>query len=112
MEKAYQFLQSNEKIVEKILDDDVVMINHIILNTGEAMPQHDSNSNVYMLVIRGAVTLQLAENPAKQYGHGSIINIPGHIRMNISNTGTEQLEFFVLKAPSPRLFGKDRKEEI
>ncbi len=104
MEKVYQFNQSAEKLVEKVLDEDVVMINHIILNTGDAVPQHDSNSNVYMVVVRGAVTLQLAENPAKQYAHGSIVNIPGGVRMNISNSQAEQLEFFVVKAPSPRVY--------
>lgn len=104
MEKIYQFSQSTDKLVEKILDDDVVMINHMILNRGEAMPQHDSNSNVYMLVMRGTVTLQLSENSPKDYEHGSIINIPGKVRMNISNTSPEQLEFFVIKAPSPRLY--------
>lgn len=104
IEKAYRFNQSAEKIVEKILDDDEVMINHIILNQGEAMPQHNSNSNVYMLVARGAVTLQLAEDAAKRYEHGTIVNIPGGVRMDISNTQTEQLEFFVIKAPSPRVY--------
>ncbi len=91
-------------MIEKILDDDVVMINHMILNQGDRMPEHDSNSNVYMMVIRGAVTLQLAEKQAAEYACGSIINIPGGIRMNISNEREEQLEFFVVKAPSPRLY--------
>lgn len=104
MEKAYRFNQSGDKLIEKILDDDAVMINHMVLNQSEALPQHDSNSNVYMIVVRGTVTLQLAENPAKSYEHGSIINIPGGVKMNVSNAHEEQLEFFVVKAPSPRLY--------
>ncbi|MGF7017890.1 quercetin dioxygenase-like cupin family protein [Lachnospiraceae bacterium PF1-21] len=107
MEKLYSFKNSEEKLIEKILDDDVVMINHMILNQGEALPEHDSNSNVYMMVIRGAVTLQLAENPEKQYEQGSIINIPGEVRMNVSNSQAEQLEIFVIKAPSPRLYNQN-----
>lgn len=106
MEKIYTFKPSDEKLIEKILDDDEVMINHIILNQGESLPEHDSNSNVYLMVIRGAITLQLAENPAAEYAHGSIVNVPGGIRMNISNGRVDQLEFFVVKAPSPRLYGK------
>ena len=104
MEKVYHFNQSAEKLIEKILDDDVAMINHMILNQGEALPLHDSNSNVYMIIVRGAVTAQLGENPAKRYGHGNILNIPGKIKMNISNADAEQAEFFVIKAPSPRLY--------
>lgn len=104
MEKLYKFNQSTDKLIEKILDDDVVMINHMILNQGDALPQHDSNSNVYMIVVRGSVTLQLGENSAVRYQHGSIINIPGKVKMNVSNTDLSQTEFFVVKAPSPRLY--------
>ncbi|MDL2301756.1 cupin domain-containing protein [Lachnospiraceae bacterium OttesenSCG-928-D06] len=104
MEKVYSFKQSAEKLIEKILDDDVAMINHMILNQGEALPRHDSNSNVYMIIVRGALTIQLANEPEKRYENGTILNIPGGITMNIHNNDLEQVEFFVIKAPSPRLY--------
>lgn len=104
MEKAYNFNQSSDKLVEKILDDDVVMINHMILNEGDSLPPHDANSNVYMIIVRGMVSAQLADKPAKCYNHGSIINIPAGTKMHISNLNSEQAEFFVIKAPSPRLY--------
>lgn len=104
MEKVYCFNQSPNKLIEKILDDDVVMINHMILNKGDALPQHDSNSNVYMIIISGTITAQLGANPSKRYPKGNIINIPGKVKMNISNEDEEQAEFFVVKAPSPRLY--------
>ncbi|MDL2215545.1 cupin domain-containing protein [Ruminococcaceae bacterium OttesenSCG-928-N02] len=104
MEKVYSFNQSADKLIEKILDDDVAMINHMILNRGEALPTHDSNSNVYMLIVRGTVSIQLNEKPVKHYAHGNIVNIPGGIKMSIFNDCAEQAEFFVVKAPSPRLY--------
>jgi quercetin dioxygenase-like cupin family protein len=105
-ETKYQFNQSADKLIEKIIDNDEVMINHIILNKGEFLPEHNSNSNVYMIVIRGTLTLQLADNPAKQYEQGSIINIPYDIKMNVSNNQEGQVDFFVVKAPSPRVYSK------
>lgn len=104
MEKVYSFNQSAEKLVEKILDDDVAMINHMILNQKEALPKHDSNSNVYLIIVRGMLTIQLADKPEKRYENGSIVNIPGKVTMNISNCDSEQAEFFVVKTPSPRLY--------
>ena len=80
MEKVYGFKDSADKLVEKILDDDVVMINHMILNQGDALPQHDSNSNVYMIVIAGAITAQLAENPPKRYEKGISLTFRGKSR--------------------------------
>lgn len=104
MEKVYTFNQSEGKLVEKLLDDDVAMINHMILNTGDELPQHDSNSNVYLIIVRGTLSIRLANKEEKEYINRSIINIPGNITMNISNHGKEQVEFFVIKAPSPRLY--------
>ena len=104
MEIRYPFKQTNEKLVEKILDDDAVMINHMILNKGDSLPEHYSNSNVYMIVVRGIVTLQLDSNLVKKYENGSIVNIPYNVKMHVSNSDAEQLEFFVVKAPSPRLY--------
>ena len=103
MEKAYQFHQSNEKIVEKILDDDVVMINHIILNTGEAMPQHDSNSNVYMTVIRGRLSIGLDDQEIHEYEAGTLLKIPFQTKMNVKNLHSETLELIVVKAPAPKI---------
>lgn len=104
MEKVFKFSQSTEKLVEKVLDDDAVMLNHIILNYDEALPQHNSNSDVYMIIIRGTLSIQLEDEPSKSYEHGNIINIPYGVKMNISNSSSEQVEFFVVKAPSPRVY--------
>jgi quercetin dioxygenase-like cupin family protein len=106
MEKHYVFNQSDSKLVEKIIDDDAAMINHMILNKGDCLPEHKSNSNVYMIVVRGNLTLQLAENPEKHYSNGSVINIPYDIKMNVSNQHDEQVEFFVVKSPSPRIYSE------
>ena len=105
MEKVYSFNQSADKLIEKILDDDVAMINHMILNQGEALPKHDSNSNVYMIIVRGTLTIQLADKPEKHYENGNILNIPGGITMNICNNNVAQVEFFVIKAPSQGFTG-------
>ncbi|MDL2212225.1 cupin domain-containing protein [Erysipelotrichaceae bacterium OttesenSCG-928-M19] len=103
METVYNFNCSKTKIIEQLVDNDEVMINHIILNRGEALPEHNSNSNVYLIIIRGTLFIKLADKQTKQYKAGSIINVPYDIKMNISNNNEEQLEFFVIKAPSPRM---------
>ena len=59
MKKLYSFNQSEGKLIDKIINDDILMINHIILNKGEFLPEHCSNSNVYMVVVQDTITLQL-----------------------------------------------------
>ena len=106
IEKQFQFQQVNSKIIERIIDDDNVNINHMVLPKGNALPEHFSNSNVYMIVSRGNITLKLDEQQEHIYPSGSIIAIPYNTKMNISNRNDEILEFFVVKAPSPRFFNK------
>jgi quercetin dioxygenase-like cupin family protein len=70
----------------------------------QGLPEHYSNSNVYMIVVRGTLTLQLDEQEPHKYGKGNIINIPFHTKMNVNNKDEEVLELFVMKAPNPRIY--------
>ena len=104
IEKLYNFTKTDSKVVERLIEDDNVGINHMVLRKGEALPEHFSNSNVYMTVVRGTVSLKLGEQEEHGYSAGSIVNIPYNIKMNVSNKNDEVLEFFVVKAPSPKNF--------
>lgn len=102
IEKRYQFSSLDEKVVEKLVDDDNVVINHMLLPRGTGLPEHYSNSNVYMIIIRGTMTIVLNEEEANVHEKSAILNIPFNTKMNVSNYNDEMLEFFVVKAPNPR----------
>lgn len=106
IEKRYSFTQTDSKLIERLIEDDNVGINHMILPKFGALPEHYSNSHVYMLIIRGTISLQLGEQETHTYPSGSIINIPYQTKMNVSNQDDELLEFFVIKAPSPKTMNK------
>src|SRR5690554_2996571 len=94
LEKTKEFSRTEEKTIEQVIDQDVVMINHMVLPKGEALPEHNANSNVFMTVVRGTVTLQLASQEPHEYEHGQIIEIPYGTRMNVSNQHDKTLELF------------------
>ena len=102
IEQNYAFSASESKTIERIISDNNVDINHMILNRSEALPEHFTNSNVYMIVVRGSVSLQLDDQPARHYPAGKILTIPHKTKMNVSNMHDERLEFFVVKAPAPK----------
>ncbi len=106
IEKIYEITTGNNKIVEKVVDDDHVNINHMILNKGEALPIHFSNSNVYLVIARGNLTLALDDGDFATYKYGQIVNIPYKKKMNVTNTNEQLLEFFVVKSPNPRHYSK------
>jgi len=101
IEKIYNFKSMDTKLIEKVIADENVAINHMVLPKGDALPEHYSNSHVYMIVVQGIVSLQLNDQEIHSYPQGSIVNIPYKTKMNVSNKNDELLEFFVVKAPSP-----------
>ncbi len=101
VEKQVRYTLSEEKVIERLIEDDNVAINHMILRKSEALPEHHANSNVYMIVARGEVTLRLDAQEPHDYPAGSIMLIPHQTKMNVSNQHDNSLELFVVKAPSP-----------
>lgn len=53
IEQIYQIATGDEKAVEKVIMDDNIHYIHIVFNKEEGLPEHFSNSNVYMTVVRG-----------------------------------------------------------
>ncbi len=106
IEKKYCFAQTDEKIIERLVDDENVNLNHMVLKNGDALPEHFSNSNVYMIIIRGNMSIKLGDQDFNIYKKGDILNIPCDIKMNVTNKHDEILEFFVVKSPNPKDYKK------
>ena len=102
LEKIYDVSTLDEKSIKKVVDDEHIAINHMVFPKGEGLPEHYSNSNVYMIIARGKMTLQLDEQEPHAYAVGQIVSIPYHVKMNVTNRDDALLEIFVVKAPNPR----------
>jgi len=102
IEKVYRYTVSNDKIIEKIVDDEHVNVNHMVLIRDTGLPVHVSNSNVYMVIVGGAMTIGLDDEPANLHQAGEILAIPFNTKMEVTNQHDEVLEFFVVKSPNPK----------
>ncbi|MDI3535933.1 MAG: cupin domain-containing protein [Eubacteriaceae bacterium] len=102
IEKVHQYSTSDEKAVEKLIMDDNVNYIHMVFGKGEGLPEHYSNSNVYMNVIRGTLTIGLGDQEAHDYEKGTLLEIPYNIKMNVGNSHEQTLELIVVKAPAPK----------
>lgn len=100
VERAYSFALTDQKIIERVFEDEHAAVNHMVLHRGDALPEHHA-SNVYMAVIRGTITLRLNDQEPCSYPHGTILAIPFRTLMNVSNQHDEAAEIFVFKAPGP-----------
>ena len=100
IEKKYNYTITDEKTIKRVIDDENINLNHMVLPKDMALPIHNSNSNVYFIIARGTMTLTLGEQETHKYGKCFVI-VPFGIRMTVENKDDEILEFFVVKSPNP-----------
>jgi len=101
IEKIFKMNSSEDKLIEKVIMDENINYIHMIFNKGEGLPEHFSNSNVYMTVLNGRLSIGLDDQEIHLYGKGTIIKIPVNTKMNVGNKDDEILELIVVKSPSP-----------
>lgn len=102
VEQIFKLSIGNEKAVEKVLFDENLHYLHMVFNKNEGLPEHLSNSNVYMTVIRGRLSIGLDEQEIHEYETGNLLKIPFKTKMNVKNLHDETLELIVVKAPAPK----------
>mgnify|MGYP003495995519 FL=1 len=101
IEKEYKLSKTNEKAVEKVVFDDNLHYLHMVFSQNEGLPEHFSNSNVYMTVIRGKLSIALDNQEIHVYEAGTLLVIPINTKMNVKNLHSETLELIIVKAPAP-----------
>ena len=102
VEQEFLLSRGNDKAVEKVVFDENVHYLHMVFNQNEGLPEHLSNSNVYMTVIRGILSIGLDDQDIHEYRDGTLLKIPYSTKMNVRNLGTDTLELIVVKAPTPK----------
>ena len=101
LEQIYRFSRGNERVIEKVILDENLHYLHMVLNQGEGLPEHYTNGNVYMTVVRGLLSIRLDEQEVHEYEAGIVLKIPYQTKMNVQNLHTDTLELIVVKAPAP-----------
>jgi len=101
VEKIYQMTNSDSRTVEMLISDENVHYLHMIFNKGEGLPEHFSNSNVYMVVLKGTLSIGLDNQEIHEYKEGALLKIPFKTKMNVGNKHDEILELTVVKSLAP-----------
>ena len=102
VEQVFKLAKGKEKVVEKVVFDENVHYLHMIFNQNEGLPEHITNSNVYMTVVRGKLSIGLDNQEIHEYKGGTLLKIPFKTKMNVKNLHTAPVELIVVKAPAPQ----------
>lgn len=101
IEQIFKMSTEDEKAVERVIQDENIHYIHMVFNKDEGLPEHFSNSNVYMTVVRGTLSIGLNDQEVHQYNKGTLLKIPVNTKMNVKNVLENVLELIVVKAPAP-----------
>ncbi|MDD4797610.1 MAG: cupin domain-containing protein [Eubacteriales bacterium] len=102
VEQVFKLNTGNDKAIEKILFDENIHYLHMVFRQNDALPEHFSNSNVYMTVVRGTLSIGLNDQEIHEYASGTLLKIPYQTKMNVKNLHPDTLELIVVKAPAPK----------
>lgn len=101
VEKIFKITKGNERNIEKVIQDENIHYIHMVFGKDEGLPEHFSNSTVYMTVVRGILSVSLDEQEIHKYQAGTVLKIPFQTKMNVRNKDVDVLELIVVKAPAP-----------
>lgn len=102
IEQVFGYTATDEKTIERIIQDGNIHLNHMVLPKGEGFPEHFANATVYMTVLRGQLSIDLNDQGTQAYGRGDILKIPQGTKMRGFNQHSEVLELLIVKAPAPQ----------
>ncbi len=89
----------------KLVDEEHLFMMQAALKPGQVVPQHNANSNVYIIVLDGEVVINLSGKDinAKK---GDLVPIAFKTSMNIKNKSQANATFVIIKTPNPSQMGK------
>ena len=106
IEQVFTLSTSTGRTVEKVIQDDNLDYIHMIFNKEEGLPLHYSNSNVYMTVLQGQLSIALDDQQVQVYPAKTLLKIPYRTKMNVRNLHDGLLVLLVIKAPAPKNYPK------
>ena len=86
----------------KLVDEDYLLVMQAALKPGQMVPQHNADSNVRILIIKGEVVVDL-DGEKIQASEGDIVPATPGTPMNIVNRSEEDATFLIIKTPHPRM---------
>ncbi|MGD9643309.1 MAG: hypothetical protein AB7V08_11285 [Elusimicrobiales bacterium] len=84
----------------KLVDEKYLLMMQVALKPGQSVPQHNANSNVHLIIVKGEVIISLngVETPAKE---GSLVPIAFKTSMSVMNKSEKGASFMIVKTPNP-----------
>lgn len=95
--QVFTYTKDATDIFENVIRDENLMLNHVIIEPGKHFPKHPTDALVYIMIIRGELSIQLEDDEKEVFGVGYAIHIDKGVESTLSNESKEKVELFVVK---------------
>jgi quercetin dioxygenase-like cupin family protein len=85
----------------KLFEEDYLLLLQAALKPGQAVPVHQADSNVHILVVEGEISVGL-DGEEIRAETGDIVPAQPGTEMKILNRSKENASFLIIKTPHPR----------
>ena len=76
MVKVYPYTITDQEIFENVFKDEKLLMNHVIVPPGKVFPKHPTDAIVYILIVRGELSLAVENSEPETFKVGQLANIP------------------------------------
>lgn len=84
----------------KLIDENHLFLMQVALQPNQSVPEHEANSNVNLLVLRGKVVATLNGKDV-EIPEGGLLPVELKTKMSIMNKSGDNATFLVIKTPNP-----------
>ncbi|MFC1454330.1 cupin domain-containing protein [Verrucomicrobiota bacterium] len=84
----------------KLVSENYLLMMQVALKPGQSVPNHNANSNVHILIVKGEVVITLngRDIDARE---GALVPVGFKTPMSVANKSKENASFLVIKTPNP-----------
>ena len=98
IEKVTEYNTKGEEILKNLVTGESMIINHVVMNPGQVFPAHLTETDTYIIISNGGLSVELDRQPAHIYNRGKMISFPGGTVSRLSNPLESRNELYVVKA--------------
>ncbi len=84
----------------KLVDEKHLFVMQVALKPGQQVPQHNANSNVYLLIVEGEVIVTL-DGKDTIATKGDLLPVSFKTLMSVRNASKENASFLNIRSPNP-----------
>lgn len=84
-----------------LIDEEHLFLRQLVLGPGDSIPRHRADSNVYLLLLEGQISLEV-DKEEKALLKGSLFPVRRGDSMRFGNFSKEEALLLIFKAPNPR----------